>query len=140
MNTNTIIGPFSSIDNRAVIIAHHGLARRPYIAPYWRRVAGVALQFKCARWRLRQSRRSFTGSVFCCAFRDEKTTDAFAARYAAITGVPIQVRKFAGGLYAASVPVAVAPSTRLAPLPDRLPHGHFVHANKTTSRGHFTVA
>ena len=140
MNENIIVGPFSNINNRAVIVAPFGLAVRPFVAPWWRRVAGVAMQYKCKKWKLRQSRRSFSNAVFCPAFTNEKDANAFAAYYAAACGVPVAVRRFAGGLYAASIPVAVAPSTRLAPLPDRLPHGHFVHANKTTSRGHFTVA
>lgn len=116
----------SLLGSRALCAAPFGLARRPWLALRWRVVAGFALAAGACRWRLRRSARSFSGAVLCCGFSSLAAASAFAAAHAGRCGLPCAVRRFSGPLWVVSVPVAVPPALRLAPVPAVLPRPVFV--------------
>jgi hypothetical protein len=89
-------------------------------APWWRRLVGSALAAGACRWRLRASVRSFTAAVVVVGFSSPAAAAAFAAAWSGWVGFPLAVRRFAGGVWGVSVPVAVPPSLRLA-APGALP-------------------
>jgi hypothetical protein len=108
------------------VAAPFGLSRRPWVALPWRRVAGFALAAGACRWRLRASRRSFSGAVLCAGFPSLAAASAFAAGFAGRCGLPVAVRRFRAGVFGVSVPVAVPPALRLSPVPAVLPRPVFV--------------
>lgn len=83
-------------------------------APWWRRLVGSALSCGARRWRVRASVRSFSGAVVVVGFSSLAAAAAFAAAWAGWVGFPLAVRRFAGGVWGVSVPVAVPPLLRLA--------------------------
>ncbi|MBL8252375.1 MAG: hypothetical protein JNJ76_02080 [Candidatus Competibacter sp.] len=115
-------GAFSVVSSRALVVSR-GLAPS-LAAPWWRRLVGFALSAGACRWRLRSSRRSFSGAVVVAGFASAASAAAFASAWSSWVGFPVAVRRFAGraGLpvFGVSVPVACPPSLRLvspAPLP-----------------------
>lgn len=86
------------------------------VASSFRSVAGSALAAGCVSWSVRQSSRSFSGSVVVPVFGSAAAAATFATRWSARCGVPVVVR----GL-SVSVPcVWVPPAPRLSARAERL--------------------
>ncbi|MDG4594207.1 MAG: hypothetical protein P9F75_00685 [Candidatus Contendobacter sp.] len=91
--------------SRSVVVSRGGavLAAAP-----WRRVVGSALSSGAARWRLRSSARSFSGTVVVVGFSCFGRAAAFASAWSGWCGFPVAVSARAGAagrLWAVSVPV-----------------------------------
>ncbi len=107
---------FSLISSRALVSPVAGA--RPLSAPWWRVLVGSALSAGAVRWRLRSSRRSFSGAVVVVGFASRPAAEVFAAAWSGWCGVACAVRVFAGGVWGVSVPVAAPLSPAVtAPLP-----------------------
>ena len=74
------------------------------VAAEWKSVAGKALWFGCERWKLRKSRRSFSGVVLEAGFLSEAKAIEFGSAWAEWAGMSVAVRKYKG-VWAASIPV-----------------------------------
>jgi hypothetical protein len=55
--------------------------------------------------------------VVVVGFRSASAAAVFASAWSGWVGFPLAVRRFAGGVWGVSVPVAVPPSLRLVPPP-----------------------
>ena len=107
------VASFSSVSSRSLVLSR-GSSVAPLSAPWWRRLVGSALASGARRWRVRASARSFSGAVVVVGFGSLAAASAFAAAWSGWCGFPVAVRRFAGGVFGVSVPVAVPPSLRLA--------------------------
>ena len=113
---------FSLVGSRSLVVSRGSLVA-PLSAPWWRRLVGSALGAGACRWRVRASRRSFSGAVVVAGFGSAASASAFAAAWSSWVGFPLAVRRFrgaAGPVFGVSVPVAVSPGLRLA-VPASLP-------------------
>lgn len=79
---------------------------RPFVAPWWRSLVGSALASGARAWRLRTSRRSFSGAVVVVGFDSEAAAREFAAGWSEWCGVPLALRAGQRVPWAVSVPVA----------------------------------
>jgi hypothetical protein len=100
---------FSQAQSRALIAPGRGFDGRPLAAPWWRCLVGSALATGARRWRVRYSRRSFSGAVLVVGFDGCGAAVAFAAAWAWWVGCALALRRRStpsGTLWAVSVPVA----------------------------------
>lgn len=107
---------FSLVGSRSLVVSRGALVS-PLSAPWWRRLVGSALASGACRWRVRASRRSFSGAVVVVGFGCAAAAAGFAAAWSGWVGFPLAVRRFAGRggpVFGVSVPVAVPPVLRLA--------------------------
>ena len=79
---------------------------RPFCAPWWRSLVGSALWAGACSWRLRPSRRSFSGAVVVVGFQSEAVAREFAQAWSEWCGVPLALRAGQRVAWAVSVPVA----------------------------------
>ena len=108
-----VVASFSLVGSRSLVLSRGALVA-PLSAPWWRRLVGSALAAGARRWRVRRSARSFSGAVVVVGFGSAASASAFASAWSGWVGFPLAVRRFAGGVFGVSVPVAVPPSLRLA--------------------------
>lgn len=112
---------FSHISSRSVVAPQSGFGGIPLAAPWWRQLTGSALSEGAVRWRVRSSRRSFTGAVVCAAFRTEAKAKAFAAAWAWWCGCAVAVRRRQSAgfpVWSASVPVQWPRCSEVAATPE----------------------
>lgn len=120
-----LVGGFSLVSSRALVVPGSGFGGVPLAAPWWRRVAGSGLSAGAVRWRVRLSSRSFSGAVVVVGFSCPSAAAVFAGAWSGWCGLSLAVRRFAGSagpVWGVSVPVAVSPALALA-APAALPSG-----------------
>jgi hypothetical protein len=106
---------------RALVVPGAGRGGQALAAPWWRVVVGSALGAGAVRWRVRASRRAFSGAVLVAGFRSCGAAVAFASAWGWWCGLALALRRRVSGgsvVWAVSVPV-LWPASR--PLADPLP-------------------
>ena len=102
---------FSVVSSRSLVVPGRGLGGVPLAAPWWRSLVGFGLRAGACRWRLRASSRSFAGAVVVVGFGSQASAASFASAWSGWCGLALAVRRFAGGVWGVSVPVAVPPAS-----------------------------